>query len=292
MSKSIEECCLDVAWSQWVELGVSGSNVLVPQDAVDLEAAIVFAPLLFELDRRLHDEVLDWCIQYAGQFTSVSCLKHVLKQFDPEHQQKFERFASIVNRYGGTKWPTSVKVAPAFTPSEKSRCRVERPGAVHLRSRKIFGINARADILVGLALLKPTPQHRWTHVNYLLDLGYSKRSLRDALFDLHVGGVLGTMNFGNTIRYALKKPDLLRTFLDPLPHGEGRPWGKYFAVASSLISADRRTKGKTAITRAVEARKVLERRQRDLEASRVVVPTLGDDPWPVLEEWLGSLLRP
>lgn len=292
MSKSIDECCLDVAWSQWVELGVSGSGVLVPQHAVDLEAAIAFAPLLFELDRRLHDEVLDWCIHYAGQFTSVSCLKHVLKQFDPEHQQRFERFASIVNRYGGTKWPTSLKAAPAFTLSEKSQCRVERPGAIHLRARKVFGINARADILVGLALLKPSPQPQWTHVNYLLDLGYSKRSLRDALFDLHVGGVLGSMSFGNTIRYALTKPDLVRTFLAPLPKGEGRPWGTYLAMASSLIAADRRTRGKTAVTRAVEARKVLDRRKRDLQASRVTIPTVGDDPWPILEEWMGSLLQP
>ena len=292
MSKSIDECCLDVAWSQWVELGVSGSGVLVPQSAVDLEAAIAFAPLLLDLDRRLHDEVLDWCIRYAGEFASVSCLKRVLKQFDPEHQEKFERFASTVNRYGGTKWPTSLKTAPSFTPSEKSRCRVERPGAIHLRARKIFGINARADILVGLALLKPTPQPAWTHVNYLRDLGYSKRNLRDALFDLHLGGVLGSLSIGNTIRYALSKPDLVRSFLDPLPPGEGRPWAQYLALASSLILVDRRTRGKTSVTRAVEARKVIDRRRRDLEASRVSIPKLAENPWPAVEEWMEALLKP
>ena len=286
------EQCLDLAWSQWASLGVSASVALSPVHGVDLDAAITFAPALADIDPRLHDEVLDWCIQFAGDFASVSCIKHCLKRFDPDHRERFDRFAATVNAHGRTKWPTSLAPQP-FTPSGKSRCRLDRPASVQLRGRKIFGINARADILVGLALYPPDPQPRWTHVNLLLDLGYTKRSLSEALNDLNAGGMLGTLRFGNTIRYALRKHEALRQILDPLPATLGQPWAELLALTASLLSVQRRMREKSITTQAVEARKVLDRRRSALERSFITLPDLSiGDPWPQISAWMEPLLRP
>jgi hypothetical protein len=290
--RSLIDQCLDLAWSQWAALGISASVAIVPLHSVDLDAAIAFAPVLADLDPRLYDEVLDWCIQFARDFASVSCIKHCLKLFDPDHRERFDRFAATVNACGGTKWPTSLPPQP-FTPSGKSQCRLDRPAAVQLRARKIFGINARADILVGLALYPPDPKPRWTHVNLLLDLGYTKRSLSEALNDLNAGGMLGTLKFGNTIRYALRNHEPLRQLLDPLPNTLGGGWGQLLALAASLLSAQRRTHEKSITTQAVEVHKVLEPRRSVLERGLITLPDLSvGDPWPQISAWMEPLLRP
>ncbi|HSK02875.1 MAG TPA: hypothetical protein VK932_16600 [Kofleriaceae bacterium] len=292
MARPLVEQCLDLAWSQWGALGVSGSGVLVPQHAVDLEAAIAFAPCLEELEPRLHAEVLDWCSHFARHFTSVSALKQTLSLFDPEHRASFERFAAIVNAQGATKWPTGARPRP-FALSGKSVCKIEGSPAVQLRARKIFGINARADILVGLALESASTRPRWTHVTSFLDLGYTKRNLSDALVDLQMGGMLAWMRTGNRIVYTLKKAEPLRSILAPLPETTGQPWGPRLAIAASLIEVDRRTQGKSATTRAVEVRKLFERKRPVLERARIAAPELSiGDPWPELEAWMEPMLRP
>lgn len=291
-ASSLIEQCRQQAWSQWTALGVSASAVLVPAHSVDLDAAIAFAPALADLDPRLHHEVLDWCIQFARDFSSVSCIKHCLKLFDADHQDRFAEFAAIVNARGGTKWPTT-RSPRSFVPSQKSRCRLDRAAAIQLRGRKIFGINARADILVGLSQYPVQAAPRWTHVNLLLDLGYTKRALSDALNDLRAGGMLGALKVGNTIRYALSKPEPLRQILAPVPETLGKPWSKILALTASLLSVQSRTREKSVTTNAVEVRKVLERRRSSLDASAIVTPDISPgDPWPQIEAWIEPLLRP
>lgn len=296
MSKTLEDQCVDLAWSQWAALGVSASGVLTAKHAVDLEAAICFAPLLADLDPRLHSEVLDWCIQFANDFVSVASLRQALKAFDDEHRQRFDVFARLVNTHGGSKWPVEKRErteSKPFRPSGKSRCRLDRAVSVQLRARKIFGINARADILVGLALLPDSPQPRWTHVNLLLDLGYTKRTLSAALNDLHAGGMLGTLALGNTVRYALRRREALRQCLDPLPATPGQAWSQRLAIAGSLISLKKQLDGKSEATQGVELRKLFERKHRLLERGQMPPPDLRlESPWTQVDAWIEPFLRP
>ena len=292
MTKPLAAQCVSLAWSQWCALGVSGSGVLVPRHAVDLEAAISFAPCLEQLDPRLHDEVLDWCIHWARDFTSVSSLKQMLSMFDPGHRAQFERFAAIVNAQGGARWPTETRPR-AFVPSGKSRCKLDTAASVQLRARKLFGINARADILVALTLEPASTRPRWTHVSSLLGLGYTKRNLSFALTDLQAGGVLTWTRVGNRIVYTLEKAEPLRLLLAPMPDTPGQSWGPRLALAASLIEVDRQTQGKSATTRAVEARKVLESKRPILERAEIAFPELGaGDPWRAIEAWMEPMLQP
>lgn len=290
---SLSELALRHAWSQWAELGVSASGALVPQYAIDLEAAICFAPLLSDLDPRLHDEILDWCIQFASGFVSVSVLKQTLKLFSSEHQQRVLRFTATVNALASTRWPAVSHDVLRFAPSGKSRCRTERPGAVQLRARKIFGINARADIIVGLAQNALSPQPQWIQISHLVGLGYSKRNLTDALNDLATGGVLGTLHVGNKNQYSLRNHELLRDLLAPMPPAGGRPWRQLLALLASLVDVERRVRSKSAISQAVEINDVLDEHRDALGRVRINVPLIDVvDPISTVANWLESEMSP
>ncbi|HUS31958.1 MAG TPA: hypothetical protein VMZ53_25830 [Kofleriaceae bacterium] len=263
---TLADACVELAWAQWVAIGVSGS-ARPPHHAVDLEAAIAFAPALDDLDPRLHDEVVDWCSRFAERVVSVSRLKQVLKLFDEDHQQRFERFAAIINARGGTKWPTTSRAAPTKMTSEKSRFLIDGAAAVQLRARMIFGIGARADVLVSL-LLSPLG---WTHVSLLASLAYTKRSLADALGDLSAGGVLHGYLVGNAMHYRLVRKAELSALVGKHPELAFQPWAQRLAVTASLLATTARTKTKSEMIRDIELRKTIDRH-------RVALASVGEEP--------------
>ena len=283
MPKSLVELCRDLAWSQWTALGVSG-RAAEPSTAIELESAIVFAAELEEVDPRLHAEVLDWCIQFADEFVSVSVLKHVVRRFESTH---FDRFAAIVNSQAGTKWPTNTTTGVKFRRSGKSVCRIDRPAAIALRARKIFGINARADVLVELALHPFGPRPTWSRVSSFNELGYTKRNVSSALRDLQIGGVLDTLTIGNSLRYKLRSLEVAQ-LLAPLPIQASVAWGAKLALAAGLIAVQRKTANKSAVTIAVEIKKLLERHATLLP----IVIVDPHDPWRSIDTWLEPWLAP
>lgn len=289
MYKSLAEQCIALAWSQWTALGVSG-HAPEPQRAIDLEAAIVFAPALAELDPRLHDEVLDWCIQFSDRFVSVSVLKNVVEWFDEGARARFDSFAATVNAHAGTRWPAHGARALKIKPSGKSTCRVDSAVAIALRARKIFGIDARADILVDLVLQAGSG---WSRVSDFAALGYAKRTIAMALDDLHTGGLLERNQIGNSLRYRLRDQAPLPALLAPVPGSHFRSATAALVLAESLLSARRASTGKSATTAAVEIHKVMARRSALLAALDQEPPPLRPDaPWSSIDEWIEPLLRP
>jgi hypothetical protein len=291
--RALAERCVDLAWSQWVVLGVSGSG-RTPKHAIDLEALIVFTAALADLDPRLVDEALDCCIQHGAQYVSVSRLRHVLDLFEPPEQLGFGAFAAVVNGNAGSKWPTFDRPARRFEPSGKSRpARLRTDALLQLRSRRIFGIGARADILANLLFSPEGPKHTTT-ASMLVQLGYTKRAIADVLDDLAEGGVMTTpVRLNGTVRYGLHKRDSVRDLLGPLPESFP-PWPERLAVVTSLLRADLATATKSATIRSVELRKIVDRRAGILAAVNEAPPPLtpGIDPWPEIVAWLEPLLIP
>ncbi|MDB4957864.1 MAG: hypothetical protein JWO36_5433 [Myxococcales bacterium] len=284
---SLREACLELAWAQWVALGVSGSAPK-PMHAVDLEAAIAFAPILDELDPRLHDEVVDWCVQYASRVVSVSRLKQVLKMFEDDHGGRFDRFAAIVNEQGGTKWPTTSRSARPAKLGHKSRFLVENSAAVQLRARLIFGVGARADVLVAL-LLSPLG---WTHVSLLSSLAYTKRSLSDALADLSAGGVVHAYHVGNALHHRLVRKEQLAALVGKHPESSFQPWAQRLAVASALLTTMARTHTRSAMVQTIELRKTIDRHRPALASVGEEPIEDGIDPEELVKSWLIPLLEP
>ncbi len=306
MSKDLQSLCREVGWSQWVALGVSGKGA-EPKHAIDLEAAITFLPAFEVLDPRLYAEAIDWCIQFAADYVSVSVLKSFLALMPPAHRAKFATVATIVNAQGGTKWPKEDVAAlseithardraalPNFRPSGKSQRRIGSPAAVQLRGRKIFGVSARADMLVALAMLGDTAgKPEWTHVNSFAGLGYQKRNLSHALTDLCDGGVVHAHKVDNTVRYEFVQADPVRTLLQPLPETAGVPWAPLLALAAALLDVQARTHNKSLTTQGVEVNNVLSALRPLLARNQIAVPSIhAGNPWPQLLPWLARELQP
>lgn len=306
MSKDLPTLCREVGWSQWVALGVSGKGA-EPKHAIDLEAAITFLPAFEVLDPRLYAEALDWCIQFAADYVSVSVLKSFLALMPSAHRAKFATVAAIVNAQGGTKWPTRSTGAPHgatrtsdrapqphFRPSGKSQRRNDSSATVQLRGRKIFGVSARADMLVSLALRGDAPGNpEWIHVNSFAGLGYQKRNLSRALTDLCDGGVVHAHKVGNTVQYEFLQAGPVRALLAPLPTTTGVPWAPLLALAAALLDVHARTHNKSQTTQGVEANNVLSALRPLLARNQIAVPLIhAGDPWPQLLPWLTRELQP
>jgi hypothetical protein len=291
--RSLQDTCLHAAWSQWVQLGVSGMAV-VPRHGVDLEALLVFTAALADVDPRLRDEALDWSVRHGKNRVAVSRLRHVLELFEPIDRQAFGAFAATVNAASTSKWPTFEQAPRAFSPSEKSRrARLSAPALLQLRARKVFGLGARADIIANLLFSSDAPR-QMIRASLLVQLGYTRRAITDVLDELVEGGVMAApVRLGGTGHYRLMKRDVLAELLGPLPESMP-PWPQRFAVVMSALRADRATKEKSALLRSVEIRRVVELRGGVLAAVNEAPPPLtpGIDPWPEIMAWLEPLLIP
>lgn len=283
MAQPLHQACIDLAWSQWVALGVSGS-ARPPEHPVDLEAAIAFIPALEVLDPRLHDEALDWCVRFAPRVISVARLKQIVKLFDEDHRRQFGELAAIVNATARTKWPTTSTKAIATRTSKKSRFSIDAPGAVQLRARLIFGISARADLLAAVSSYGPAPVTEASLASVFAGLGYTRRNIDEALSSLDTARVIS--HRGKIFHF--ERRTAVRELLGSLPAGRYRPWGHWLAFAATLLATFERVKGKPQSIRSIEVRKAIQSRVSLLEAShdeRYIWRGEGD-PWDGLTAWL------
>src|SRR5262245_61784017 len=70
-SAAVTQSLIDLAWSLWAELGVSGWTRHHADWNVDVEALIILTAALEDADPRLRDESTDWCIRYARFVSSA-----------------------------------------------------------------------------------------------------------------------------------------------------------------------------------------------------------------------------
>jgi hypothetical protein len=286
VTRSVTDLCVRLAWSQWVSLGVSGTAPEA-KHAVSLEAAIVFASTMKGVDRRLYDEVTDWFSRFGSDFVSVSTLRHVLAWFDRRHQ---DAFAEFLGEQGPTKLADRLGIEPWATRklSGKSKCRTDHPAAVQLRARKLFGIGAKADIIVRLVLEPLSEQPQWARAAELATLGYEKKTVTDAMHDLQLGGLVDEVRRANASYYKLRDRAGLARLLAPLPEPVFPLWQRRLALAASLAHAEQSSRAKSAISRAIEIKKALTEHKKAL-----AILGFGLDQPPVerIEQWIEPLLR-
>jgi len=177
-----KEALLDLLWSLWTELGVSGWKRNHPHWMLDPEHLLVFTTSMASLDPRLSEECIDWCVR-SGDQLSVDRLKNILKEAGPEGLTRFGRLAATVRKHKGPKLPHPTTAIRAFTPSRKSeRPELTRPSSFILRSRKLFGVGVKAELITNF-LLSP---ERWFTINEIVDegIGFARISVSSALDDL------------------------------------------------------------------------------------------------------------
>lgn len=229
-SRGLGDLALATAWSLWTELGVSGWERRHQSEAIDVEPLILFTAWLGELDHRLLEESLDWCISNA-RFVSATRFRGLLKRVDPVVGEAFGDYsATVTAKVLKIRWPGEGK-ALRFTPSGKSEApNLERAGLLQLRLRALFGVGTRAEVL--RLLLMDVPRG-WSAAELARESGYAKVNVAAALDVLALAGTIRVEKSGNQFRYRLGKGPQLVELAGPLPSFQP-DWSARFAVMLPL----------------------------------------------------------
>ncbi|HSX11163.1 MAG TPA: hypothetical protein VLF94_05565 [Chlamydiales bacterium] len=266
LSKQLDQCLLNLAWSLWTELGVSGVKRKHADVLILLEELVLFTAVLADVDPRLRDESLDWCSKYH-RFISISRLRSLMKDLGTLVVEPYSKYAVTLNSISQANWPMLVEAKPwKVTLSDKSVLRPHASSALlSVRSRGIFGAGARAD-LITFFLVHP---HSDFSIAETVEIGYSKRNLAEILDDFHSGGLFTRFMQGNQRRYRLDGN--LLGVLKPIPT-QAPEWRHIFKVLLTLRDCIARTERSSESTKVVEIRNCLGDLERSLQRLGVTPP--------------------
>ena len=281
MSATIEEHAIELLWRQWTALGVAGI-AKPPQQAIDLEALIAFTPHVGSADPRLIDESFDWCSRIGRSFISISRLRQVSRLMPTRSQdgpaRSLDLSSTLISKLNISNRRLSKKSRP---PS------LDLPCLVQLRSRYVFGVGARADILSRLVMRDRVsgPQRAAA----ISPSGYTKQAVATVLDELAQAGVLKKLVRRNSVSYMVTKEAPLRSLLAPLPKRMPN-WVERFVIVGTILETWRRFG--TRRTLGIELAKALDQIRPIVTAAGEQAPSAGRLPELVLriERWAIALL--
>jgi hypothetical protein len=286
------ESALRLAWQQWTALGVAGTESS-PDHAIDLEALICFTPLLGSEDPRLHEEALDWCIFHSRRLISITRLRHLRHSLPKPAREASDGFAASVNASANMKtdWPTDRKGTKATTRGKSHSPDIDHPSLIQLRLRALFGVSARAEVL--LQLLRPgMTQELLSNVSLsmsaLSDIGYSKPALTDVLADLTTAGLVERWRRGNRDYYSLSRRESLLGLLGGVLPATAPNWTLRFRITAALLTLESETVAKKDAVRAVALDRELERLHDELERATIKPPAARQ--WSQVGPWAAETL--
>lgn len=278
MSEAIQKAALDLLWKQWTAVGVAGVAT-PPQQAIDLEALIAFSPYVASADPRLVDESTDWCARIGKTFISISRLRQISRLMPARLQGDASNLTSpLLEHLHVSSRRLSGKSRP---PS------LELPSLVQLRSRYIFGVGARADILSRLVMRgRGDVAQRATAIS---PSGYTRQTVATVLDELSEAGVLRRLVRQKAVRYEVVKDAPLRSLLAPLPKRMPK-WAERFVIVANILETWNLVG--TRATYAIELAKVLDRIKPLIADAGEIAPLVGRPPELLarIERWALSLL--
>jgi len=208
-------------WREWTALGVAGQERVALRHVVDPEALLLFTCSLGRYDQRLFDEVMDWLTK-NGRFLNIQRMRNILRREafgggevlsavadwlsqrdDPtkwkllakmevprnERQTLFylpdgrplpqsaDNDATFL-KHGFIRSPIALRGYSQTFPANAAPCRL-------LNMRALFGVNARCDVLMYLAL-NGTGHPR----EVARELYYSQKAIHDVMTDMACSGVV------------------------------------------------------------------------------------------------------
>lgn len=282
-SEELQDRALDLAWSLWAEMGVSGWTRQRTSAAIDPEALIIFTAALGDADPRLRDEATDWCIRY-GRFVATTRLKNLLSR-QPEHvRTAFGEFAATVADHSPHRWPLATEPR-RYQPTGRSRIDdFQRPSLIALRLRALFGVTARAEIVrMFLAELADS----MTASELAPEAGYTKRNVAESLDALRRAGLLEVGEVRNQLQYRLARKSELTALVGGLPKDFPR-WHSFFAVLLRLLEFASTSQRLKPDVLTVEVHRVLSDLAPDLQSAGLRSPQLEPedrDLWPRFTRW-------
>lgn len=293
-SRVLERSLVDLAWSHWTELGVSGwgpgsaVRSAAREVAVDPEPLIFLTASLGRADPRLRDEATDWCVAF-GRYISKVRLKNLLR-LGIGDLDEYAKFAATVNRHARLGWPRGDGPGRAFQPTHRSELAVRgRPSAIRLRARLLFGVSARAEILV---LLSSEQWQGSTATELAERARYGRRNVVEALDALVAVGLVRQIDAPTARRYALADPNAIHGILGPVP-AHAIDWALAFDACWRALSTVRAHGESSPNVRSIEAVKAAEAISSRLMRFWLAPPPhapSGTTAWDQFEPWALSLV--
>jgi hypothetical protein len=225
---------LDLAWRQWVTLGVKGYGAKWKHSPIDPEALILFTCEVGRRDQRLFDGMVEW-VERNGRWINVSRVKRLLRdtevvscdlflavveRSDTTLMPKYKAIQSKENEKIGPEplflgaedqaLPAGRTLDPVFqkwgfvrnTFENRNICgpfQVEGAETLLLRLRAFLGLNARAEILTYL-LLHPAGSPR----AMARFCGYGAPAVTRALAEMSESGWVDLQSDGRRLLYSLR----------------------------------------------------------------------------------------
>jgi hypothetical protein len=249
----LREFALDISWSLWTELGLSGWERRHQLEGVDLEPLILFSAWLGRHDHRLRDESLDWCLANT-RFVSATRLRGLLKRADDEVVERFGDYsATVASKAPNANWPGEGKPW-RFVPSRKSSVPdVTRAALLQLRLRALFGVGSRAELIRLLLIDMP---RGWSAGELASETGYAKVNVAATLDSLALAGVVRIEKSGTQFRYRLARAAQLIALAGPEPSFQP-DWSARFSVMVNLLRWELETPARQSLARAANAVRLL-----------------------------------
>ena|GEM_PF-888533 len=271
-----------LVWGAWVELGVSGWQRTHADWAIDPEPLIIATAAFGDLDPRLRDEALDWCI-HQWRYVSRVRLRNLLREQPAGVREAWGPFAATVSHHAGVQWPSATDEFRYTTTGRSSFESMEQPSRAWVRLRGMFGLGARTEILRYFL----SGHRRATVSTIALNIGYAKRNVADECDTLVKAGVLRPQQVANRFYYTLAHADALRDFVGDI--APLRPdWASLFAVTSALVSLEESSQSMSNAALMVEAHRIAQTLDDDLDSLDIEQrPDLRnrDDYWPSVRDF-------
>lgn len=288
--KEVEERTLDLAWSLWAEVGVSGWARNHRNSAVDIEALIIFTSAIGHRDPRLRDEAADWCL-LNEKLIARSRLRNLIRIQRELLGEEWRGYADELAQMTGMKWPRVLKDSSRPQPSARSSApELRRPALIQLRFRAVFGTTARAELVKVFAA---NPGASFSAADLAREVSYGKRNVAHALDGFRSAGLLTTIPVRNQLKY---RPTAIAPLISRL--GEAPTyfprWPELFRIAAYVLLNLEKLDGMTEPARSVEATKVMSWIEDDARAAHVPTPMMQFDdrtPWWKFQEWTTSFLE-
>lgn len=284
-------------WRQWGQLGLASASV-EPRDGwvVDPEALLLLSATFARHDPRLFDETMDWLLKNAN-FVNIPRLKSLLRRYEFSGQPVIAALAGRVMEENrrlnwrmpsmrlegkaealfldatGNPLPDFGPPDPAFLAAGFQRGKVElrglsrrfnavMPECALLRLRALFGVSARADVMLYLLT------HDVAHPSGIArDTGFSQKNVQDTLVDMAASMLVHTVQAeGRMKHYFVQKEDRSRFLYHPeqpalMPRWV--TWPPTFRALEILLAETRRMESQTLsdLLLASELRRLMDRIQ-------------------------------
>lgn len=261
----IRERLLSFLWRQWAQLGLASAEVARRDGwAIDPEALLLLTCTAGRWDPRLFDEAIDWTNKNS-RFINIPRLKSLLKRYGFRSGQICGAIINIIiseNRRLTWRFPPPEPkpktiplfydpqgrpmVVPAHMDDIFLKFGYERgpiqlrglsrqfnavmPETSLLRLRSLFGISARAEIVLYLLT------HNMSHPSEIArDTGFSQKNIQDTLVDMAASGIVHVAALtGRKKSYFIRKQDRRPFLYQPDNPPRWMTWSPLLRVLEEL----------------------------------------------------------